>query len=85
MNTELASVLKHELTHSFLNSLAGGRCPTWLNEGMAQMMESRTSGTLAEPLAEMHRHLSNPRGQERRSPSTHEGERSREQVRIRPK
>jgi len=51
MNPELARVLKHELTHSFLSSLAGGRCPTWLNEGMAQMMEPRSSSALAQPLA----------------------------------
>ena len=46
MNPELARMLKHELTHSFLRSLAGGRCPTWLNEGMAQMMEPRSSSNL---------------------------------------
>jgi len=51
MNPELARVLKHELTHSFLSSLASGRCPTWLNEGMAQMMEPRSSSTFAQPLA----------------------------------
>jgi tetratricopeptide (TPR) repeat protein len=51
MNPELERVLKHELTHSFLSSLAGGRCPTWLNEGMAQMMEPRSSGPFAQPLA----------------------------------
>jgi tetratricopeptide (TPR) repeat protein len=51
MNPELARVLKHELTHSFLSFLAGGRCPTWLNEGMAQMMEPRSSSTFAQPLA----------------------------------
>ena len=51
MNPELARVLKHELTHSFLSSLAGGRCPTWLNEGMAQMMEPRSSSIFAQPLA----------------------------------
>jgi len=50
MNSELARVLKHELTHSFLSSLAGGRCPSWLNEGMAQMMEPRNSSTFAQPL-----------------------------------
>jgi tetratricopeptide (TPR) repeat protein len=51
INPELARVLKHELTHSFLGSLAGGRCPTWLNEGMAQMMEPRNSSNFAQPLA----------------------------------
>jgi tetratricopeptide (TPR) repeat protein len=55
MNTELARVLKHELTHSFLSSLAGGRCPTWLNEGMAQMMEPSISSTFAQPLAALFR------------------------------
>ena len=51
VNPELERVLKHELTHSFLRSLAGGRCPTWLNEGMAELMEPRSSGTYAQPLA----------------------------------
>ena len=39
---QLAHVLKHELTHSFINQAAGGRCPQWLNEGIAQMEEGRT-------------------------------------------
>ncbi len=38
----LARVLKHELTHSFVNQLSMGRCPQWLNEGIAQMMEPRS-------------------------------------------
>jgi hypothetical protein len=40
-----------KLTHSFLSSLTGGRCPTWLNEGMAQMMEPRNSSAFAQPLS----------------------------------
>jgi len=51
MNPQLERILKHELTHSFLRSLAGGRCPTWLNEGMAELMEPRSSDTYAKPLA----------------------------------
>ena len=43
INPEVARVLKHELTHSFVASLASGRCPTWLNEGLAELMESRSS------------------------------------------
>jgi hypothetical protein len=39
---ELAHVLKHELTHSFINQLAAGRCPQWLNEGVAQAMEPKS-------------------------------------------
>jgi tetratricopeptide (TPR) repeat protein len=38
---ELARVLKHELAHSFVNQLSGGRCPQWLNEGIAQLVEPK--------------------------------------------
>lgn len=53
MNSELQRVLKHELTHSFVNSLGGGRCPTWLNEGLAQAMEPRSSGQYGPQLAQL--------------------------------
>ncbi len=43
MTPALQHVLKHELTHSFIRSMVGDRCPGWLNEGLAQMMEPRTS------------------------------------------
>jgi len=39
---ELAHVLKHELTHSFVNQISAGRCPQWLNEGIAQAMEPKS-------------------------------------------
>jgi tetratricopeptide (TPR) repeat protein len=38
---ELARVLKHELAHSFISQLAAGRCPQWLNEGIAQALEPK--------------------------------------------
>ena len=38
---ELARVLKHELAHSFINQLSAGRCPQWLNEGLAQVAEPK--------------------------------------------
>ena len=38
---ELARVLKHELAHSFINQLSAGRCPQWLNEGIAQAVEPK--------------------------------------------
>jgi tetratricopeptide (TPR) repeat protein len=41
---DLARILKHELTHSFVNQMALGRCPYWLNEGIAQAMEPKTLG-----------------------------------------
>src|SRR5207248_9130375 len=38
---ELSRVMKHELSHSFINQLTRGRCPQWLNEGVAQLMEEK--------------------------------------------
>jgi tetratricopeptide (TPR) repeat protein len=38
---ELARVLKHELAHAFIAKLAAGRCPPWLNEGIAQFLEPK--------------------------------------------
>src|SRR5579863_2101857 len=39
LTPELARVLKHELAHSFINQLSAGRCPPWLHEGIAQLLE----------------------------------------------
>jgi hypothetical protein len=47
---ELARVLKHELTHSFVFQKTAGRCPTWLQEGLAQWIEGRRTGGDARPL-----------------------------------
>jgi tetratricopeptide (TPR) repeat protein len=47
----LARVLRHELTHSFVAQITLGRCPQWLNEGIAQMLEPRNlnaGATLAQ-------------------------------------
>jgi hypothetical protein len=44
MTPELARVLKHELAHSFITQLSGGRCPPWLHEGIAQFLEPKTLG-----------------------------------------
>jgi hypothetical protein len=51
MTTELARVLKHELTHSFVGQKTGGRCPVWLQEGIAQYMEGKRSRVNAGALA----------------------------------
>ena len=50
---ELARVLKHELAHSFIASLSSGRCPTWLNEGIAQLVEPKNLASEGRPLAEL--------------------------------
>ncbi len=44
---ELSRVLKHELTHSFIQQKTRGRCPVWLQEGVAQWMEGQRSGESA--------------------------------------
>ena len=51
MTPELQHVLKHELTHSFVRFMVGDRCPSWLNEGLAQLMEPRSSSPYAGVLA----------------------------------
>jgi tetratricopeptide (TPR) repeat protein len=38
---QVAHVLKHELTHSFINYISAGRCPQWLHEGLAQSEEPK--------------------------------------------
>ena len=53
---DLARILKHELAHSFVNQLSLGRCPHWLNEGIAQMMEPRSVGPRGARLAELFKH-----------------------------
>jgi tetratricopeptide (TPR) repeat protein len=52
---ELARVLKHELAHSFINQLSGGRCPQWLNEGIAQAVEPKSLSSSGNRLAQLFR------------------------------
>jgi tetratricopeptide (TPR) repeat protein len=51
MTPELAHVLKHELAHSFITQLSGGRCPIWLHEGIAQFLEPKSLGGEGHQLA----------------------------------
>jgi tetratricopeptide (TPR) repeat protein len=53
MTPELAHVLKHELAHSFINQLSAGRCPIWLHEGIAQLMEPKSLGRDGRQLAQL--------------------------------
>ena len=48
---DLARVLKHELTHSFVRLITLGHCPTWFNEGLAQLEEGSTTAALGSQLA----------------------------------
>lgn len=49
---DLARVLKHELTHSFVGQKSHGHSPTWLQEGIAQWMEGRRSTSTAGALVD---------------------------------
>ncbi|MCI0440871.1 MAG: hypothetical protein L0177_17325, partial [Chloroflexi bacterium] len=51
MTPELARVLRHELTHSFVRQITVGRCPTWFNEGLAQLIEGAKTTSLGSQLA----------------------------------
>ena len=51
MTPDLARVLKHELTHSFVRLITLGHCPTWFNEGLAQLEEGSTTAALGSQLA----------------------------------
>ncbi|MCI0420089.1 MAG: tetratricopeptide repeat protein [Acidobacteria bacterium] len=44
------SILKHELTHSFIRLKTAGNCPLWLNEGLAQYLSGDSSRSFL-PLA----------------------------------
>lgn len=48
---DLARVLKHELTHSFVHQATLGRCPTWFNEGLAQLEEGSSAAASGAQLA----------------------------------
>jgi len=50
----LAHVLRHELTHSFIAQITHGRAPTWLNEGLAQLEEGRTTADFGPRLAALY-------------------------------
>ena len=51
---ELARVLRHELTHSFVQQKTHGRAPTWIQEGIAQWMEGKRSDENATVLTQVY-------------------------------
>ncbi|HVP42673.1 MAG TPA: tetratricopeptide repeat protein [Terriglobales bacterium] len=56
VNSELSRVLKHELAHSFIAQITRNRCPNWLNEGIAQVVEPATAAPFGAPLGRMFAH-----------------------------
>jgi tetratricopeptide (TPR) repeat protein len=54
VDSELSRVLRHELTHSFIQQKTHGRVPTWIQEGMAQWMEGKRSDENAAVLIQIY-------------------------------
>lgn len=50
---ELVRVLRHELTHSFIAQITHGHVPHWLNEGIAQLEEPRSTSPVGPRLASL--------------------------------
>jgi tetratricopeptide (TPR) repeat protein len=51
---ELARVLRHELTHSFIQQITHGRTPQWLNEGIAELEQGLTTSAFGSRLAALY-------------------------------
>lgn len=51
---EMAQVLRHELTHSFVAQITHNHAPAWLNEGVAELEEGRTTGAIGPRLAALY-------------------------------
>ena len=54
VDSELSRVLRHELTHSFIQQKTHGRAPTWIQEGVAQWMEGKRSDESAAVLVQVY-------------------------------
>jgi tetratricopeptide (TPR) repeat protein len=54
VNSELSRVLRHELTHSFVQQKTHGLAPTWMQEGLAQWMEGKRSDESAAALVQIY-------------------------------
>jgi len=54
ITSSLSQVLKHELAHSFIREITRNRCPAWLNEGIAQEVEARSTSSYGSRLARLY-------------------------------
>lgn len=56
---DLYRSVRHEYTHAIINSLSAGRCPGWLDEGLAQWSEGSINPSL-EPSLRKWLYFNNP-------------------------
>lgn len=54
MTPELARVLRHELTHSFISQITHEHVPGWLDEGLAQLEEPLSTSRMGRQLAALY-------------------------------
>jgi hypothetical protein len=54
LTPELARVLRHELTHSFIQNITHGRAPQWLNEGIAELEQGVNMSAFGGRLATLY-------------------------------
>jgi hypothetical protein len=54
MTPELSRILRHELSHTFINQLSRGKCPQWLHEGIAQVLEGRSTAPFGRTLSRLY-------------------------------
>jgi tetratricopeptide (TPR) repeat protein len=54
LTPDLSRILKHELTHSFVQQKTHGRAPVWLHEGIAQWTEGQRSRDNAAVLVQVY-------------------------------
>jgi tetratricopeptide (TPR) repeat protein len=54
MTPQLSRILRHELTHSFIQQITHGRAPQWLNEGIAEMEQGATTSPFGTRLAALY-------------------------------
>ncbi len=48
--SELGRALRHEYAHAVIAEISDGKCPAWLDEGVAQYLEGRINGLLGPSL-----------------------------------
>ncbi|HEX4605455.1 MAG TPA: peptidase MA family metallohydrolase [Candidatus Angelobacter sp.] len=51
---EMAQVLRHELTHSFVAQITHNHAPGWLNEGIAELEQGMTTNAIGPRLAALY-------------------------------